>query len=73
MKFYRQGFSRVGSLLNLAGSDRVRITRPDPTRPLRFRTPFDPSRLDRPAFENILTGPASRVMAHEKHTFFAAQ
>ena len=38
-----------------------------PTRPVRFGTPPDPTRLDPRDFESILTRPAGRVVASEKN------
>ena len=52
------------------GSDRVRATRPDPTRPVRFRTPSDPIRLDPQVLETLLTRPEGRIMTRQKPCFF---
>ena len=56
-------------------NSRVMVTRPasdpyltghDPTRPVTFRTPPDPTRPDPRHFETLLTRPAGRVMTREK-------
>ena len=75
--FPRVFFSRVGSSLGIpVGSCQGDLTRPvrlenllirpDSTRPVRFRTPPDPTRLDPLLFENLLTRPVVRAITPEK-------
>ena len=58
---HTQGFPRIGSVL----TGRVGSERTIPTRPVRFRTPTDPTGPDLRGFENLPTPPAGRLMIRE--------
>ena len=46
------------------------LIRPYPTRPAKFRTPPDPTRLDPRGFEKHLSRTAGRILIREKPCFF---